>query len=183
LASENFNMEAFIQSFVDKAREEYEKNNSVNKKEEKNMENKNLKKDELGIGVHSYGAVILNNGLILKIRNNFIFLEKLWKLYNLYVNTNNKRKLKQLLKDTNGGVFDSGDALLFLKDIKILFRATENVSNEEKEYRMIKNVDIDTFLNNIFFSRDFNFIGNFASDDDDYDENEDRNEDDDYYDY
>ena len=180
MASENFNMEAFIQSFVDKAREEYEKNNSVNKKEEKNMENKNLKKDELGIGVHSYGAVILNNGLILKIRNNFIFLEKLWKLYNLYVNTNNKRKLKQLLKDTNGGVFDSGDALLFLKDIKILFRATENVSNEEKEYRMIKNVDIDTFLNNIFFSRDFNFIDNFASNDD---ENEDRNEDDDYYDY
>lgn len=143
-----------IQSFVD---------NIVSKIDKEEKEEKTLNEY-----VESYGAVKLNDGTIIKIKKNFYFLESLWKLFVLYKSLGDEKKLKQIINDTNGGLFDCGDVVLKLEDIKIIFRSQKynNSSDEEKENMLFKNALINNHLDETIY-----YIDNFSNngfDEDDY---------------
>lgn len=79
-------------------------------------------KEEFIKRVNSSGGVQLINGTVLDIKNNFFYLENLWKSYLLNKSLGRKKQLLKLFEQTNGGLFDSGEFLIKLENIEILFR-------------------------------------------------------------
>lgn len=125
-----------------------------NKKEEirKNKQQRELAKIEM---YESYGIVVLDNGMIINIKNNFNILEVFWQAYVIYKEFGNKEQMDKLMKETNGGVFDGGDVLLKLEDIKLIMKPQEyyRMKEHRKEFFDMKNNLMFSYLeNNVFLN-------------------------------
>lgn len=111
--------------------------------------------------VLTYGAVQFNDGTVIKVKKNFFFLEQMWQMYVLYKAFGDKEQMKKILIDTNGGLFDCGDVVFKLDDVKVLFRSQlyNNASEEEKENFLFKNSLINNHLDETIyidgFEKDF----------------------------
>jgi hypothetical protein len=149
--SDQFDVQTFVNKLVDKMNKQI--------KEEKEFNDR----------VESYGAVQLYDGTVVKIKKNFYFLEQLWQMYTLYKAFGNEEQFKQVIVDTNGGLFDCGDVVLKLEDVKLLFRSQKynNSSEEEKENMLFKDALINNHLDETLYTGDFG-DGDFDDDEDDY---------------
>ncbi len=142
--------EQSVLEFVDEViKRENKKIIAENKKNKMQQEKKAL--------VNSYGAVMLDNGVVINVKFNFYFLENIWTQW-VYAKTFGMDKELQKLKEaTNGGVFNSGDVMFFLDDVKILFRPElyYNSSNEQKMNADMKNAMISHYIENTIFNQIF----------------------------
>ncbi len=146
--------EVNIQKFIDDL---IEKNNA-----EERIRNK------IENNINSYGAVQLVDGTVINIRYNFFFLEQMWQVYTLAKTFDTKEELEDVLVHTNGGLFDSGDVVIRLEDIRVLYRSQKyaNDTEEEKESLMWKTALINKHLDETIYG--------FSGYDNDEDEDEDE---------
>jgi len=136
---------------------------------EKKREKIKQKKKEL---VNSYGSVLLNNNMIINVKYNFFFLEQLWEQWVYAKSFDMKEELEKLKVATNGGLFNCGDMVFYLDDIKVLFKP-ELYFNSSPEQRMtadMKNAMMNTYISTSVFNSESIF---FEIDDEDEDDEED----------
>lgn len=149
--SDQFDVQTYVNHLVDKVNKKIKEEKEFNKR------------------VESYGAVQLNDGTVIKVKKNFFFLEQLWQSFMLYKAFGNEEQLKEKLIETNGGLFDCGDVVFKLEDVKVIFRSQSynNSSDEEKENSMFKDALINGHLDETIYTGDFG--DDFPDEDEDYD--------------
>jgi len=146
---ENVNIQKFIDDIIKKSNAEERIINKIEKE------------------INSYGAVQLVDGTVINIRYNFFFLEQMWQMYMLSKAFDVKEEKDEILLHTNGGIFDSGDVILILEDIRVLYRSQKysNNSEEEKESLMWKTALINKHLDETIYG--FNEFNNDEDEDED----------------
>lgn len=97
----------------------------------------------------TFGAAILNDGTIVRILHNFEIVSENWRLYNKAVAMEDKEMVKEILVvNTDGGIIDTGDSLVNIKDIKVMYPVyrINNNTDEQLEEQLKKEQDIEDFF-------------------------------------
>ena len=104
----------------------------------------------------TFGAVVLKDGTLVRILHNFEIVSENWKLFSKAIAMKNTKMINEILTvNTDGGIIDTGDALINIKDIKVMYpiyRINKN-TDEQLSEQLKKEQDIEDF-----------FMGNFEPD-------------------
>lgn len=151
-----------ILTYMNEVMDKFNKRDAIEKK-------KKALEDQRKALTNSYGAVMLENGLILAVKYNFYYLKELWKQYTMAKEMKMKNELKEFLEKTNGGLFNCGDMTFKFSDIKMIFD-TElyyNSTGDEKNAMDLKSAMINSYmgLSIVLPPSEADF---FDEDDDDY---------------
>lgn len=147
MSTENSNQKPEVLVFME---ELVEKTNKKIKAEKKKAQ---IDKERRKL-VNSYGAIMLNNNTIVNIKYNFYFLEQFWLQWVYAKELGMEEELQKLKEATNGGLFNAGDIIFKLDDIKLLFKPEEyyNSSEMEQENIDMKNTLIYRYVSDSIFS-------------------------------
>lgn len=117
----------------------------------------------------SYGAVMLDNGMIIHVKFNFILFEDIWLQYVIAKELGDKEQMRSVLEATGGGLFNSGDITFKLSDVKMILKPQLYFNSPEEEKRRVdlKNGMINTYISDSIFTTESIFYQEEYVDDED----------------
>jgi len=135
----------FVDEMLEKTNDRIKKEAEVKKQWEQKMKL-----------INSYGAIMLDNGAIINVKHNFVFFEDAWLQYMLAKELGDKEMMKEVITTTKGGLFDSGDVVFKLSDVKMMFKPQVyfNSSDEEKDEVDNKVEMIDDYMSKSIYGLD-----------------------------
>ena len=117
--------------------------------------------------INSYGAVVLDNNMIINVKKNFYFLEQLWLQWIYAKEFEMEPELQKLKEATNGGLFNSGDMIFKLDHIKMIMKPQVyyDSSADEKENVDLKNAMTNTYVGDSIYNQEGLFYSQEENDD------------------
>ncbi len=97
----------------------------------------------------TFGVAILDDGTLVKILHNFELVAENWRLYSKSVAMEDEELVKEILAiNTDGGIIDTGGALINIKDVKVLYPVyrINNDTDEQLAEQLKKEQAIEDFL-------------------------------------
>lgn len=99
--------------------------------------------------MESNGVIIMQNGMIIRVRKFFKYFKEMWNEYKLVEASGTKKEILDLLrKKTNGGVITNGEIDVFLPDISAL--VDEGTMKENDKFHNTKPDDNNLFDDDLF---------------------------------
>ena len=98
---------------------------------------------------NTYGLAILDNGIFVKILNNFEGVCETWKLFNEAVSMDDEEAQQRiLLENTRGGIMDTGTTVINIQMIASMYPLYRMAHDNEKVKKMnkFKLNEIDRFI-------------------------------------
>jgi len=102
---------------------------------------------------NTYGVAVMEDTSMVRILKNFEVVSENWKLYQKSLALEDKESIKKILTvNTDGGIIDTGDVLINIKDIKLMYPTYRimNNSDEELAEELKKEKNIEDFFNGGF---------------------------------
>ena len=110
---------------------------------------------------NNIGCAVLESGFIIKIRNNFFMIKKLWETFIKIKNSGTDEEFDEFFKNTDGGLIYTEESIFQISQIKMLLSPLiySNLNEEEKLELEEKNAKLNKFI--------LKMLGNESDEDDD----------------